>query len=78
MSNSSFRDEWQARFGRPEPKVVCVGLNYCDHAGESKMRAAEGAAPVRQVREHALRRRRRDRAAGRRRPRRRARPSLRS
>ena len=28
MSNQSFRDDWQARFGRPEPKVVCVGLNY--------------------------------------------------
>ena len=37
MSNSSFRDAWQARFGRAEPKVVCVGLNYIDHAGESKM-----------------------------------------
>jgi 2,4-didehydro-3-deoxy-L-rhamnonate hydrolase len=36
MSNSSFRDDWQARFGRPEPKVVCVGLNYFDHAAESK------------------------------------------
>ena len=37
MSNQSFRDDWQARFGRPEPKVVCVGLNYSDHTGESKM-----------------------------------------
>jgi 2-keto-4-pentenoate hydratase/2-oxohepta-3-ene-1,7-dioic acid hydratase in catechol pathway len=36
MSNSSFRNDWQARFGRPEPKVVCVGLNYFDHATESK------------------------------------------
>ena len=37
MSNSSFRDDWAARFGRGEPKVVCVGLNYSDHAGESSM-----------------------------------------
>jgi 2,4-diketo-3-deoxy-L-fuconate hydrolase len=36
MSTSSFRDDWQARFGRPEPKIVCVGLNYFDHAGEAK------------------------------------------
>jgi len=35
MSNLSFRDDWQTRFGRPEPKVVCVGLNYADHTGES-------------------------------------------
>jgi 2,4-didehydro-3-deoxy-L-rhamnonate hydrolase len=39
MSNQSFRDDWQARFGRPEPKVVCVGLNYSDHTGESQMEA---------------------------------------
>jgi 2,4-didehydro-3-deoxy-L-rhamnonate hydrolase len=37
MNTSSFRVDWQARFGRPEPKVVCVGLNYSDHAGESKI-----------------------------------------
>jgi 2-keto-4-pentenoate hydratase/2-oxohepta-3-ene-1,7-dioic acid hydratase in catechol pathway len=37
MSNASFRDHWQAQFGRPEPKIVCVGLNYSDHTGESKM-----------------------------------------
>jgi 2,4-didehydro-3-deoxy-L-rhamnonate hydrolase len=37
MSNASFRDAWQAQFGRPEPKIVCVGLNYSDHTGESKM-----------------------------------------
>jgi 2-keto-4-pentenoate hydratase/2-oxohepta-3-ene-1,7-dioic acid hydratase in catechol pathway len=36
MSNASFREEWQARFGRPEPKVICIGLNYSDHTGESK------------------------------------------
>jgi 2-keto-4-pentenoate hydratase/2-oxohepta-3-ene-1,7-dioic acid hydratase in catechol pathway len=37
MSNASFREEWQARFGRPEPKVICIGLNYSDHTGESRM-----------------------------------------
>ena len=37
MSNQSFRDDWQTRFGRREPKVVCVGLNYSDHTGESQM-----------------------------------------
>ena len=37
MSNSSFRDDWQSRFGNGAPKVVCVGLNYSDHTGESKM-----------------------------------------
>jgi 2-keto-4-pentenoate hydratase/2-oxohepta-3-ene-1,7-dioic acid hydratase in catechol pathway len=34
MSNESVRAEWQQRFGRPEPKVVCVGLNYHAHAVE--------------------------------------------
>jgi len=33
----SVREEWAARFGRPDPKIVCVGLNYRDHAGESKV-----------------------------------------
>ena len=33
----SVREEWATRFGRPDPKIVCVGLNYRDHAGESKM-----------------------------------------
>jgi 2-keto-4-pentenoate hydratase/2-oxohepta-3-ene-1,7-dioic acid hydratase in catechol pathway len=37
MSNESVRAEWQTRFGRSEPKIVCVGLNYDDHAGESGM-----------------------------------------
>lgn len=26
--------EWQHRFGRAEPKIICVGLNYRDHAEE--------------------------------------------
>jgi 2-keto-4-pentenoate hydratase/2-oxohepta-3-ene-1,7-dioic acid hydratase in catechol pathway len=34
VSNESVRSEWAARFGRGEPKIVCVGLNYRDHAGE--------------------------------------------
>ena len=29
-----WRDDWQNRFGRTEPKIVCVGLNYTDHAAE--------------------------------------------
>ena len=31
----SIRDEWGERFGRRDPKIVCVGLNYKAHAGES-------------------------------------------
>jgi 2-keto-4-pentenoate hydratase/2-oxohepta-3-ene-1,7-dioic acid hydratase in catechol pathway len=31
------RDTWAERFGRRDPKIVCVGLNYRDHAGESSM-----------------------------------------
>jgi len=31
----SIRDEWSERFGRRDPKIVCVGLNYGAHAGES-------------------------------------------
>jgi 2-keto-4-pentenoate hydratase/2-oxohepta-3-ene-1,7-dioic acid hydratase in catechol pathway len=34
MSNESVRAEWRERFGRPDPKIVCVGLNYRDHAEE--------------------------------------------
>jgi 2-keto-4-pentenoate hydratase/2-oxohepta-3-ene-1,7-dioic acid hydratase in catechol pathway len=34
MSNASVRSEWGERFGRPEPKIICVGLNYKDHAAE--------------------------------------------
>ena len=29
-----WRADWQDRFGRTEPKIVCVGLNYTDHAAE--------------------------------------------
>src|SRR5579872_1563313 len=34
MSNEAFRHVWEARFGRPEPKVICVGLNYLAHSDE--------------------------------------------
>ncbi|HET7043673.1 MAG TPA: fumarylacetoacetate hydrolase family protein [Gaiellaceae bacterium] len=34
MSNETTRENWQARFGRRDPKIVCVGLNYRDHAAE--------------------------------------------
>jgi 2-keto-4-pentenoate hydratase/2-oxohepta-3-ene-1,7-dioic acid hydratase in catechol pathway len=33
-ASRTFHDEWSRRFGRPEPKVICVGLNYHDHAAE--------------------------------------------
>ena len=29
-----WRKDWLTRFGRTEPKIVCVGLNYTDHAVE--------------------------------------------
>ncbi|MBE0528925.1 MAG: fumarylacetoacetate hydrolase family protein [Thermoleophilia bacterium] len=29
-----WRRDWLTRFGRTEPKIVCVGLNYTDHAAE--------------------------------------------
>jgi 2-keto-4-pentenoate hydratase/2-oxohepta-3-ene-1,7-dioic acid hydratase in catechol pathway len=31
----SARDEWQKRFGCSNPRIVCIGLNYKAHAGES-------------------------------------------
>src|ERR1700746_1915596 len=34
MSNESVREMWAERWGRPDPKIVCVGLNYAAHAGE--------------------------------------------
>jgi 2-keto-4-pentenoate hydratase/2-oxohepta-3-ene-1,7-dioic acid hydratase in catechol pathway len=30
----SVRDEWDREFSRPEPRIVCVGLNYKAHAAE--------------------------------------------
>lgn len=39
MSNERVREQWAERFGRPDPKIVCVGLNYSDHAGEQGVEA---------------------------------------
>jgi acylpyruvate hydrolase len=44
MSNASVRELWAERFGRPDPKIVCVGLNYAAHAGEQGVEAPK--APV--------------------------------
>ena len=63
MNNEAFRNGWAAQFGTPSPKIICVGLNYSDHTAESGFEVPEGAAPVREVREHALRRGRPDRLA---------------
>src|SRR5262249_30318869 len=35
VSNASFQGAWEARFGRPEPKILCIGLNYRAHTAES-------------------------------------------
>jgi len=35
--STEFRSDWESRYGRGEPKVVCVGLNYYDHASEQKV-----------------------------------------
>jgi 2,4-diketo-3-deoxy-L-fuconate hydrolase len=37
MSNAAVRTAWQERFGRSDPKLICVGLNYDDHTDESGM-----------------------------------------
>jgi 2-keto-4-pentenoate hydratase/2-oxohepta-3-ene-1,7-dioic acid hydratase in catechol pathway len=34
MSGDAVRQAWAELYGRPEPKIVCVGLNYRDHAAE--------------------------------------------
>jgi 2-keto-4-pentenoate hydratase/2-oxohepta-3-ene-1,7-dioic acid hydratase in catechol pathway len=34
MSDTTIRDVWEKRFGRRDPKLICVGLNYRDHAEE--------------------------------------------
>ena len=54
-----------------QPKVVCVGLNYCDHTGESQMEPPKAPLLFGKFANTLCARRRRDRAAGRRRPRRR-------
>jgi 2-keto-4-pentenoate hydratase/2-oxohepta-3-ene-1,7-dioic acid hydratase in catechol pathway len=35
--NDTVEAEWARRYGRTEPKVLCVGLNYRDHGAESRM-----------------------------------------
>lgn len=35
-ANEAFRSRWGARFGQTSPKIVCVGLNYRDHAAEAE------------------------------------------
>jgi 2-keto-4-pentenoate hydratase/2-oxohepta-3-ene-1,7-dioic acid hydratase in catechol pathway len=36
--SEAVKEFWSATFGRPEPeKIICVGLNYVDHALEGKM-----------------------------------------
>jgi 2-keto-4-pentenoate hydratase/2-oxohepta-3-ene-1,7-dioic acid hydratase in catechol pathway len=35
VSAVAFQQEWTKRFGRPEPKIVCVGLNYHAHSDEA-------------------------------------------
>lgn len=39
MSNEAFRSDWAAQFGNSAPKIVCVGLNYADHTGETGFEA---------------------------------------
>ena len=34
MSSGAFRSDWESRFGRPEPGIVCVGMNYGEHVRE--------------------------------------------
>jgi 2-keto-4-pentenoate hydratase/2-oxohepta-3-ene-1,7-dioic acid hydratase in catechol pathway len=34
MSAAEIERVWRERFGRAEPKLICVGLNYRDHAEE--------------------------------------------
>lgn len=34
MRAEGLQAEWLERYGRPEPKVICVGLNYRSHASE--------------------------------------------
>ena len=34
MSNHAFRESWAAQYGNANPQIVCVGINYADHAAE--------------------------------------------
>lgn len=44
MNTIPIRDEWASRFGRRDPKILCVGLNYRSHADESQFNLP--AAPL--------------------------------
>jgi 2-keto-4-pentenoate hydratase/2-oxohepta-3-ene-1,7-dioic acid hydratase in catechol pathway len=35
VTNEEIRTMWSDRFGRTDPKIVCVGLNYADHTAET-------------------------------------------
>jgi 2-keto-4-pentenoate hydratase/2-oxohepta-3-ene-1,7-dioic acid hydratase in catechol pathway len=38
LGRTEIERTWSRRFGRPEPtKVICVGLNYRDHAIEQRV-----------------------------------------
>jgi 2-keto-4-pentenoate hydratase/2-oxohepta-3-ene-1,7-dioic acid hydratase in catechol pathway len=37
MAGDAVREAWRERFGRPEPKVIGIGLNYRDHAAEQSL-----------------------------------------
>ena len=37
--NESFRRNWATKFGTSDPKIVCVGLNYATHTGETGFQA---------------------------------------
>jgi 2-keto-4-pentenoate hydratase/2-oxohepta-3-ene-1,7-dioic acid hydratase in catechol pathway len=37
VSRDTLYAAWAARFGRPEPKLICIGLNYHDHADEQQV-----------------------------------------
>jgi 2-keto-4-pentenoate hydratase/2-oxohepta-3-ene-1,7-dioic acid hydratase in catechol pathway len=41
MTDQTFLDLCRSQFGRAEPKVVCLGLNYAAHAAESGVPAPE-------------------------------------
>lgn len=40
MASEQIREFWTEQFGRPEPeKIICIGLNYLDHAAEGGVAA---------------------------------------
>ncbi len=36
-NGNSTREQWRSRFGRADPKIVCLGLNYRRHAEEQSV-----------------------------------------